>query len=182
MHRYAHVGFEGRPWVPEALVWRARAAAKNYGVDQFLHELKHCCDSMSERREVVFHLGRELRLDATLSDRWINEGKYVRFAVKYYNRICEETRAAVEAWLIVSRRMGLYKDLRRVIACMVWQTREECLEIGGDVEDEEEEPATKKTRRDGLEELQTGDSEAMEEEEEEQSPKKAGYSMHKRRK
>jgi hypothetical protein len=37
----------------------------------------------------------------------------------------EKVRSAVTAWLIISGRVGVVKDIRMLIGCMVWLTKED---------------------------------------------------------
>ena len=44
-------------------------------------------------------------------------------AVAMYDRWCDLVREACVAWVIIARRMRVHKDVRRMIAKMVWETR-----------------------------------------------------------
>ncbi len=48
-------------------------------------------------------------------------------AVCFFEGQCRQTRCAVDAWTILSTRMKVPKDVRLIVARLVWDTRRECL-------------------------------------------------------
>jgi TPR repeat protein len=49
--------------------------------------------------------------------------------VRMYEAWLEEARDAIRCWLIVGRRKRVVKDIRNVIACMLWEQRAEWSEV-----------------------------------------------------
>jgi hypothetical protein len=45
--------------------------------------------------------------------------------IEMHDRWCSEARSAIRCWLLLSRRLGVAKDLRRVISQMLWDQRAE---------------------------------------------------------
>ena len=46
-------------------------------------------------------------------------------AVGMYDRWCDVAREACVAWILIAKRIGVHKDVRRIIAKMVWEARRE---------------------------------------------------------
>ena len=69
-----------------------------------------------EKKEVFGHWHKQQRLSffQTLLQ-----------AVAMYDRWCDAAREACVAWVLIAKQMGLNKDIRRMIAIIVWETRKE---------------------------------------------------------
>ena len=46
-------------------------------------------------------------------------------AVKFFEEICRATRKAVDCWTLVGFRFGVVKDIRLLIAKLIWDTRKD---------------------------------------------------------
>ena len=46
-----------------------------------------------------------------------------RVAVRLYDECCNNARGATMSWMIVAKRLGLYRDVAMLIGGMVWDDR-----------------------------------------------------------
>lgn len=51
--------------------------------------------------------------------RWVEAKKYM----DYHTKKCNESKASIRAWTVVSRRMNLHSDVRKIIAAKIWVSR-----------------------------------------------------------
>lgn len=93
--------------------------------------LNSVCKLVTEHRsdhgkapKAIFQIGATLRY-SNYHERKIGYANIhaIGLAIDLYIRWCEKAKMAVDAWLIVSRRLKFHKDMRRVIGEMVWAGR-----------------------------------------------------------
>ena len=53
--------------------------------------------------------------------------------VRMYDSCIERAREAVLCWMLCARRLGLYKDVARVVGRMVWEGRGEFMDMDREV-------------------------------------------------
>jgi hypothetical protein len=133
MREAALLGCVGAMWAyaaivptddPEQFEFLARAAA--HGVQMAGRKLSHAATRLS--RQVRFDVGRACVINA-------EEGRAQGFvaieqefgalkaAVKFYVDCNAAARAAIECWIAVARRLGVMRDIRGIIARMLWKQR-----------------------------------------------------------
>ncbi len=123
---------------PERMRWALCAAKKGVRVGEVLSELYtnvvRKCNNFSLRKcrhDVLFAAGEILSGSVRLykkkifrvSDQYSSVIPHVVQAVHFYESQCQAAKDAVTAWFIVATRLGVVKDIRVLIAKMVWQWR-----------------------------------------------------------
>jgi hypothetical protein len=120
---------------PERFVWFARAAA-NGDPSSFLNEIvgqMFNFNSATGQAKVVFVIGRALKGHIDNEKRTIYGKSYnfdVRIdpanqAFRFYEFQLQSHLKAVDSWTIVGLRNKAVKDIRKMIAKMIWDAREE---------------------------------------------------------
>lgn len=86
------------------------------------------------RTDTVFAIGRALKghVDFEANTLFgVQYGRYhwalgsARVAIDFFQARLVETRRSVDAWTIVGTRLQVVKDIRRMIADLLWKAREE---------------------------------------------------------
>jgi hypothetical protein len=133
LYRHGEAGFGAERW--QRFVWWSRGNARGArgtarSLDKALQKhLPQCATSAASCR-IVFEVGRECSaLLARLFEgtrpsyelRW--ETPRVLEAIKLYQSWSSQAEKAVRCWLMVSRQLGLIRDMRFLIAKRVWSER-----------------------------------------------------------
>jgi hypothetical protein len=120
---------------PQRFVWLGKVAA-SWSYKPFLCEMEEQMrnfNSGSGRANVVFVIGRALKGHIDIEKQAIfdsNEEFDTRIgptnqALLFYNFQLESYRKAVDAWTLVGIRCNVMKDIRKMIAKMIWESRED---------------------------------------------------------
>jgi hypothetical protein len=120
---------------PQRFVWFARAAA-NGESSFFLNEMIDHIRNFTNRTghaKVVFAMGRALKGHINNEKRTIFGDSYnfdtfsgpANQALHFYEFQLQSYRKAVDSWTIVGLRNRVVKDIRKMIAKMIWDAREE---------------------------------------------------------
>ena len=88
-------------------------------------------DEVPARAEVIFEIGRALKghIDAKkkvifgVGTDFESRAVAANRAVKFFDGQCSAARKAVDAWSIIGRRLKVMKDIRRLIAELIWDAR-----------------------------------------------------------
>lgn len=118
---------------PEKWRWRGLAARKRQAFPflvNFSHHLDSYCSGSTDSAGALLAIGRALKgnVDATQKSVFAvsrSESHYdnaVR-AIKFYDFQIASYRKAVDAWSVVARQFGVVKDIRILIAKMIWDSR-----------------------------------------------------------
>ena len=121
----------------ERMVWFSRAAERGYLYeDHFLAELARAVKLHAKSGlfgDVVFLGG------TALSPLWspdrvklfvgLEGCGYCRRAMELFCFWTDSARETVVAWILCAKRLQLNKDVRRVISCMLWETRKQALHL-----------------------------------------------------
>jgi TPR repeat protein len=122
----------------DPLRWRSwgRAAALGNGWSfacNFSNQVQ-LFDSGSGKSAVVFAIGQTLRGRVNEEAKTIFNGKYddslvgpAKQAIAYYEAQIKATKDAVRAWTLIGLRLNVVKDVRKLIAKLIWDSREEAL-------------------------------------------------------
>jgi TPR repeat protein len=151
---------------PQRWRWWGRAAALGDSLSFLSSFVKQVdlVDSCSEKASVMFAIGEALQGHVNEEERMIFNEAYDFFswigpakqAIAFYEAQIKATKDAMHAWTLVGIHFNVVKDLRKLIAKLIWDSREEALY---DVSNGEKE--------------QEAEEEAKEEEEEEEEPMRA---------
>jgi TPR repeat protein len=98
----------------------------------FAEEVEKYIDGFGNRRS-VFYIGRALvgQVDHVekriFKSKWFFEARLgvATFAVEFFQSQLAACRMAVDAWSVVGVRFGVVKDIRILIAKLIWEAREE---------------------------------------------------------
>ncbi len=125
----------------EQFVWMRRFASQLSGDNQALCALLsevedrvelYDSGNNSKRGRIVFEIGAALRnapdwQQGTMYDDSVAACDYsivaCKRAVKLYKQWCAEASRAVMCWLWLARKEGVAKDIRVVIADLIWEQR-----------------------------------------------------------
>jgi TPR repeat protein len=75
---------------------------------------------------VVFELGAwlaRLGRDGIARNATAQEKVAVKLCVEFHDKCCDAARAAARCWLLVAKRLGVSKDMRLLIARLIWEQR-----------------------------------------------------------
>jgi hypothetical protein len=122
---------------PERYLWLGKAAKYRVSTYLFIREMK---DEMwkfersGKNRDVVFSLGRALKGNVDVNGKTIF-GKEVTMvdlnldpainAIRFYEEQLAACRRAVDDWSMLARRFGVVKDIRLLIAKLIWIERDQ---------------------------------------------------------
>jgi hypothetical protein len=119
---------------PERYVWLAKVCSRG-GSSRFFTDLwdqMRNFNAGNGHASVVFAIGRVLRKQINVEKRIIFgklEGTYLlgqaMDAVQFYKDICQAARRAVDTWSMIGARVRIVKDVRLIIAKLIWNAREE---------------------------------------------------------
>jgi len=58
-----------------------------------------------------------------------SRGEYsaILYAINFYKNNTEKTKEVINCWVIIGNRLGIVKDVRKIISCLLWQSRYEAL-------------------------------------------------------
>jgi hypothetical protein len=127
-HLYGEIGFGELDW--ERNHWWARAAARGTSVDRFCDSVLSVLPSFeqSENGRILHIVGPVIgaHLDAEqkrLFGDFVPEDKLVRWQrlLELHRSRLSRARVAIHGWSIVALRLGVVKDIRVMIAEMVWE-------------------------------------------------------------
>jgi hypothetical protein len=75
---------------------------------------------------VVFELGAALKMPIDMFPmHYSGEELWASRYIDRYEKWCEEARSAIWCWLVVGKRWGVAKDIRLLIATLLWEERAE---------------------------------------------------------
>jgi hypothetical protein len=129
-------------WEPAAYVWLDKCACLRYRASAATTWMAECvrflANGHQDHSAAVYTIGRLLKsaglagLPKYYAFTYHGQGFHacekakihrLLWAVDLFDRESTSTRKAVEAWLIVARRLRVGKDMRRVIGELVWAQR-----------------------------------------------------------
>lgn len=113
---------------PKRYFWFGKAAARGYPRDFLDCFVKQLSNLNSVR--VMFAIGRALNGHVNAEKREIFGETYdfdarigpANRAIEFYGAECLAARRTVDAWTIVGRRKGIVKDVRLLIARLIWDS------------------------------------------------------------
>jgi len=122
---------------PQRWRWWGRAAALgDYRrfLSSFAKQVK-LFDSGSGRGAVMFEIGQALHENVNEQARTIFKSEYdfcsligpAKQAIAFYEAQIKATIAAMRAWTLVGIKLKVVKDVRKLIAKLIWDSREEAL-------------------------------------------------------
>jgi hypothetical protein len=113
--------------------------SKNFSnvVDDFVSGLVNKTSPGS--KAVLFLIGRALQGNVDMESKRIFRAptdfsatvKQANFAIDFYQKQISAYKRAVNAWSLVALKLGIWKDVRLVIAKLVWEAREEANYFSG---------------------------------------------------
>ncbi len=114
---------------PQRYVWFGKAAAGGYArdfLDCFVEQL-----SNSKSLSIDFVIGRalkghvEVEKNEIFGERDVFEARIgpANRAIQFYHAQCLAARRIVDAWSIIGRRNGIVKDVRLIIAMLIWDSK-----------------------------------------------------------
>jgi hypothetical protein len=120
---------------PQRFIWLGRAAARGNPYSPFLSEMVHQIElfiSGIGNASVMFaigvtvksHIPKKGEIFGIIDDVDSYIGPAYQ-AVQFYNFQLHSYRQAVDSWTLVGIRNGVVKDIRIMIAKLVWESREE---------------------------------------------------------
>jgi hypothetical protein len=120
---------------PQRFVWLGKGATSGNS-SAFLNEMAepiHNLNSGAGCANVVFEIGRALHGHVDNEKRAMFGNKYIHEscfspanqALACYNFQLQSYRKAVDTWTLVGLRNNVVKDIRKMIAKMIWDSREE---------------------------------------------------------
>lgn len=56
-----------------------------------------------------------------------SEYNAILYAINFYKNNTEKTKEVIDCWVIIGNRLGIVKDVRKIISCLLWQSRYEAL-------------------------------------------------------
>jgi hypothetical protein len=119
---------------PERCIWLAKVCSRGGNLLFFtdLIDQMRNFNAGNGQASVVFAMGRILRKQIKVDKQMIFgklEGTYLlgptMDAVQFHDAICQAARLAVDAWSIIGARLRVVKDVRLIIARLVWNARDE---------------------------------------------------------
>jgi hypothetical protein len=123
---------------PQRWRWWGQAAALRSESSEFLYKFVkqvHRLNAGSGNAVVVFAIGRALHGHVHEEERIIfTEGSKfdirigpAKHAIAFFAAQLKACRKAVDCWTLVGLRFGVVKDIRKLIAKLIWDSREEAL-------------------------------------------------------
>jgi hypothetical protein len=133
---------------PQRWRWLGRAAAFGNSsdfLDNFSKQVE-LFNSGSESAAVMFAIGRALQGHVNEEARTIFDSKInfdscispAKQAIAFYEAQIKATKDAMHAWAQVGIRWKVVKDVRKLIAKLIWDSREEALYDVSEVHEQEE--------------------------------------------
>jgi hypothetical protein len=119
---------------PERCVWLAKVCSRGGNLLFFtdLIDQIRSYNAGTGQASVVFAMGRILRKQIKVDKQMIFgklEGTYLlgpaMDAVQFHEAVCRVARQAVDAWSIIGARVRIVKDVRLMIAKLIWNVRDE---------------------------------------------------------
>jgi hypothetical protein len=119
---------------PERCIWLAKVCSRGGNLLFFtdLIDQMRNFNAGNGQASVVFAMGRILRKQIEVDKQMIFgklEGTYLlgpaMDAIQFHEAVCRAARRAVEAWSIIAARVRIVKDVRLLIAKLIWNAREE---------------------------------------------------------
>jgi hypothetical protein len=108
--------------------WWGRATARNVNIG--ITRLISAAGGSGRSPRVVLELGAALsgRMDEEMEELFemVCDAKAVqaaRLCIRRYEKWCEEAKEGVRCWLLAARRQGVVKDVRVMVARMLWEQR-----------------------------------------------------------
>jgi hypothetical protein len=105
-------------------IWLEKAVKYGVGKNEFVDNV--LCKTKTYSKKILYIIGRILFRSADPTLYQINKPMtYV--ALSTYDRNRDSTKLAVDAWSIVALRLGVNRDVRRLVGEAIWKTREAAL-------------------------------------------------------
>jgi hypothetical protein len=132
----SRVAFLSQLNTSECWVWHGRAARLGWAFPFFTHfegqVLNLSCGNL-KASGAVFAIGEALKGHVDVekgtifseSQRFKGRQDAAVEAVKFFDAQCKATVKAIDAWTIVGIRIGVVKDVRKLISLIVWNARQE---------------------------------------------------------
>jgi hypothetical protein len=89
-----------------------------------------CAKTLDASGRVAFEIGAACKDHLTATRAFgrhaeVNDLQAAIRCVEFYDTCCEKVRASIRCWLLVGRRSGVAKDIRLLIARLLWEERRE---------------------------------------------------------
>jgi hypothetical protein len=127
MKRYASYLHESDP---QRYFWFGKAAAHGM-CRKFVHDVvRQLQNCTRDRASVVYAMGRALKGHVNMETKTVFRRKDPRNAplvlpaVNFFEAQLSACRRAVDAWSIIGIRNGVVKDIRKLIAMLIWEERD----------------------------------------------------------
>lgn len=110
---------------PKRWIWWGRAAKAGfpfYFIQNFILVMSPKCVF-----QIGCHLDGHIDIEFKLFNQTVDSEVAIsaKRAVEFYINQVTAYRAAVHTWTIIARRLGIIKDMRRMVGSMIWSAREE---------------------------------------------------------
>ncbi len=115
------VDFVGRS-DPAHWVWLARAASRGFSgmfLTRFALPVRDFFKDGTGSATEVFFIGRTFERGNFAGGDEIEKA----LAIDFYRRQVESSRKAVDTWVLIGKRLGIIKDIRNLIANLIWDAR-----------------------------------------------------------
>lgn len=111
----------------EKFVWYEKASRKGEP-DRFISTLKDCLVSYDRGEPVdgriLYHAYHHMDWDGSfLHERFIHDTSICNRVVDLCKALDVKARRATLAWMLVAKRLGIYRDVARLIGRMIWDGR-----------------------------------------------------------
>jgi hypothetical protein len=115
--------------VPDPLrfAWLGEAAARGRQ-KEFLAEMSvqmTAFRSGAAASSAVFAIGRALESGIVLETTDSETRRNAKMAMRFYKAQLGACRRAVDCWSILARRSGVVKDIRQLVAKLIWEARDQ---------------------------------------------------------
>jgi hypothetical protein len=115
--RYAHLHMDDTN--PEKYAALLYCLSKSYLVDYIVFICSECINYKYYHKSVIYRIGSILRCHRALSV-VIDNSKQ---AIQFFNSWTQTVKSSVVGWQLVAKRLGICKDIRLLIAKLIWKDR-----------------------------------------------------------
>jgi hypothetical protein len=123
-HAYGELAYGGDDW--QRYRWWGKAFSRGnvMASQSLLHSVVPLLQRLPESSRLVFELGEAFEGRLGDRDRGSRE-QYIaaQRCVQRYQKWCAEAQSGIRCWLIVGKRLGVARDMRVLIARLVWEER-----------------------------------------------------------
>ncbi len=117
---------------PMRYVWLCRAAAGGYyhSVFETVWDAEQLAAAAPRNSRALFTIGDGARRHVDRAQMTVFGRRFVAFpgvlvALQVYAETCARAKASVDAWTVAARRLGVSRDVRRLISRLLWSVRDE---------------------------------------------------------